>query len=517
MTNLEKLNEENRDMFLENLTDEQVQQVYFTPEVKEHGNKLWWDREKFDKLCNDPDLKNCMSKIFHKEAEEWVIHTFQTEYETVRRNLPIEQWTRYVNRHHPDLIPFTCWTLWLPYDNNYLENGGTNFSELTFEQKMWFMCFHKTIQFYGADRIDNISSDEIISKYNEIYQWAIEHAMKDFDKVMKTRQKNEESPLVLFGRFDVKWFLKTRYWITDSEYEKFEDYCELIYKHPEYVWMLPLPQKAMSTWGWLLLGMIIGALLTAWGYFAYQYFAWQFETVPTSPEQVWGWGRVELHDFQNVFKIVAAEAKYRTQDQDGEWTTIHYEEDVIRFKNHDGCWLVRKWKEFLERSINGLEWKKIDIKAKFNILYLFDAEWARCTVEKKPNWKWVLHITVNEPECEAMVEDAKITRSRGEIIPLKKFDNTELNALEDAKRLALEDAKKPDNLNKAKNHLREIFLNVFNTTWYNDGNISIKAWDFEDVVIDYIPNPVSTPTTTTTSPQRPTWNNSWWRHRQWRR
>lgn len=523
MTNLENL-EDNQETQItpESLTDEQVQQVSFTDESREWGRQY----ETPSEIDSNPTFKTWINKIVEKEAES-IINSFEKSYEGSGW-LPIEQWVRFIQNKHTDLIPFVCWDLWLPYKSDiYLHpEQWTKFSDLTFEQKMWFMCLKRTFDSYKGN-IDNVSSEDFINKYYSIYTWTVEVISQNFNNRIK-KDAIEVPTGFDFNTFRVdsayyikrSKFLKDNYWLTDEEISKFKDLKDVLEKHPEYkanpeLMVQECGIKEVYGIAKIILALVVIGVLVRWFREVKNFFMLYFWLEETEPKK---YGTVEMVDFERTFKILAATATYQTLDENNNPWSITYRENAIKFNENWGR-LMRNIKKWIEKVVNKVEWKQEDISATVAVWYLFDARNAKCTVEKTKNWKGIFHVKIRRPECVAEITDVEVSRRRWERIKLEKFDNFETRALNDIKRQAIEKANTQSNLDQAEASLKECLLGIFQTTWYTWGGISIEGKNVQDVIIEYIDGGVQTPWNNTQSSwrqNRPSWNQNWWSWRQHR-
>ena len=441
-------------------------------ELKELELSVSRDRENFEKLSKSSVVKKWLDKIVKKESEH-TISMFWEWYKNneLNRHLSIESWTRLVINAHPDLAGFICWDLWLPYEEMAVRGmKNTKFSQLTFEQKMNFISFHEALRYYWND-ISKVSSKDFINQCKTLMS---EHAKSITDRF---NQRVNDSKNI-FWSADIDWVLKKDYWLTDTECKKVKEYIELIQKHPEYVWWPHKPLEAWF-WTWFFVGVIVTAIVWVLGYYAFDnIFGLQ------STEQVSSWGRVEMVNFEQVFEILSAKAEFAVRDEEGDDAVINYREDAIKFKEGWPRYL-KLLKNWAEEVVNFFEWRSIDLKARVDVWYTFDASNAKCTVEKK-NWKWIFRVKIKKPKLVVMDVEAEVVRSRREkIVNLNKFDDFELRALESVKDKALAQADKPENLRRAKEALRENMLSVFRTTWYSGWWISVDGKDVQDVIVEF--------------------------------
>ena len=439
-----------------------------------------WDYRKFETLLKNTTLKSWLDKIIKKESET-TISTFWKWYKDneLSRHLFIESWTKRAINMHPDLAGFICWDLWLPYsETSYI--SGTKFNELTFEQKMWFISFQEALWYYSWD-ISGISSNDFINQCKALMN---EHAKSMTGRFNAKLTSSQNFLQEVTWLVELKKFLKKEYWLTDTECEKVEDYIELTNKHPEYVWWVSNEWiKPVEAWWffspqfWSAVKRLIIAWLVIW---------WVNELKScaslTPPEtRVYG-DSTEITNFKEVFRVMSAQV-----DTDSHRRQIS-EEWLWHFDERTGCriakWAKWVWNRIIE-WINVAQHRNLDLELKTQIGYLFDFETAKCNVEVK-NWRWIFHVKVKKPEVKIVSEEAKIYKSRRERINVNQFDDFDLRAVEILRKEALDKAKKPENIEKAKESLRNDILSVFKTTWYANSQMIILAEDVQDVVIEYI-------------------------------
>ena len=374
------------------------------------------------------------------------------------------------------MISFVRWELWLPI---MTEKSGAKceFSTLSFEQKLKFLALNEADYDYWSG-LHNVWAKEIINRYKI---W-VDRFMKETTDKFKSRMKSNKN---ILGLVPLEKILKDEYWLTDTEYEKVAEYLKLIQDHPEYyVWA---SWKNLLSISWVGIGVLIwiwiSLVLAGIGYYAYKKINNPFWLQET--EQVASWGSVEMVNFEECFEIMAAKATYAIKDENGEDATTTYEEDAIKF-NEGWPRRLKVTKKWIENTINFFEWRSIDLKARIDVWYKFDAKSAKCTVEKKPNWKWIFHVKIKRPELQIMDVKAEVVRSsREKIINLSKFDDFEMRALEDVKEKTLKKADNPENLAASKESLRKSMLSVFKTTWFANSQMTIYGEDVEDVIIEY--------------------------------
>lgn len=441
------------------------------------------DREKFDKLSTDSTLKKWLDKIVKKETKS-MIDTFEKQYyESLDRNWvgylngklvypherSVEAVTRLVVRQHPDLISFVCWDLWLPYEKIAIRNTKmTNFSQLTFEQKMSFMSLYNTIRFYGG-QISKISSRDFINQYYTQYNAYFKIVADNFNRIIEPRK--------ILWYADVENVVKNTYWLTSAEWKKFKEYIEIIQKHPEYVWWDKeiKVQEAGAGWWWFVAGFL-SAVVLALGYMSFKnIFRLQ------EPETRIYWKTTEIKNFSEVFKVLSLQAEASSNRREFEADAYGY------FDEDTWAWIARAWKWFANRWIeaaNLVQGRKLDLEVNTELAYLFDFKSAKCNVEVK-NWKWIFHVKVKRPEIKVINVDAKIYKSKREWINMDKFDDFELEAVDTLKQEAIDKAKQPANIKKASDSLKNNILGIFKTTWFANSNMVVKAEDVQDVIIEY--------------------------------
>ena len=516
MTNLDNLeNNQETQITPEFLTDEQVQQVSFTNESRE------WGIETPPEIDGNPTFKSWIDKIVEKEAES-IINSFEKSYEESGW-LPIEQWVWFIQNKHTDLIRFVCWDLWLPYKSDiYLDpEQWTKFSDLTFEQKMWFMCLKRTFDSYKGN-IDNVSSEDFINKYYSIYTWTVEVISQNFNNRIK-KDALELPTGFDFNTFTVdsayyikrSKFLKDNYWLTDEEISKFKDLKDLLEKHPEYkdnpeLMVQECGIKEVYGIAKIILALVVIGVLVRWFREVKNFFMLYFWLEETEMKSEW---TVEIENFAESFEIMALKAQIGTRDDNWNPWYVRYSEDAIKFK--EGWWrLIRNGKNLIEKAINTVAWKSIDLMANLEAWFLFDAENAKAFAEKKKNWKWIIHIKIKHPRCEVNVIDAQAKHNGGLVtVNLPKFEDFELRALDSLKSQALAQVNTPENKKKAEESLRKSILKVFRTFWFAKHGIVIDGDDIEDVKIEYTDDEIQIPSNNTQNSwrqNRPSWNqNSW--------
>lgn len=449
-------------------------------ELKTLKTDVSWDYKKFETLSKNSSLKSWLSKILKKESSG-IISAFEKDFRKQEQNwITIESIGRLICNYHPDLIGFYRWDLWLPYEDfqtpqNQHKMKNTKFSQLTYEQKMKFMPLYNLLRSYGfnASKISKISSKDIIDKYNNYARVNQKIITDHFNQTVKSNE-------IAFWYVNLENVLKKNYWLTDTECKKMKEYIELIQKHPEYVWWKFKKQVEQAGSGlWYLIAYLIGAATMILWYYAYQWIFWLKQT-----EQVASWGTVELANFEECFEILAAKAEYVIKDESGDDGVVNYKEDALKF-NEGWPRLLKLGKKWIEGVVNYFEWRSIDMKAKFNVWYKFDAKSAKCSVEKK-NWKWIFRVKIKKPTLAIIDEEVEVVRSKREkIVNLNKFDNFELKALEDLRKKTLRKANTEENMRKSKESLRKSMLNVFRTTGFASSWIVIDGKDVQDVVIEY--------------------------------
>lgn len=472
-------------MNLGDFTDQEVQQITFTPEISDKSAEIanLWDSE----LFNDPTLKNWLNKIFEKEAES-ILTTFEKNNYEKNGWLAIESRWRLIETKHPDMIPFVYWELWLPYKKDiYLHpEQWTKFSELTFDQKMWFMCLKRTFDFYKGS-IDNISSEEFINKYKQIYSWTMDVVLDHFVDTIK-RESIEVPTGFDFSEFKVEWdyyiklnkFLKDNYWLTNDEISKFKDLAEICKDHPEYLETQmaagKIPRKEILS---LLKWVIIGCIFIFWFKYVWDLIK-SFKEKPTETRVYWD--HTEILDFEKVMKIVPLQAETysdrRTISEDWLWT----------FDEESGWWFVRnmkKWANEVIERINKAQHRDLDLEVSTEIAYFFDETSATCSVDRK-DWVVYFHIMVKRPEVKIIGEEVKFYNSKRERVNVDKFDDFDKKAIDILKQEAIDEASKPENIEKSKEALEEYFLNHFKTFWMANSDMIVHAEEPMKVEVEYL-------------------------------
>ena len=455
-----------------------------TPTTEEELDNLMLDvsrdREKFDNLLKNPTLKSWLDKIFAKEAEhaiQWFWKDYK-KFEEKEHPIYIEWWTKRAIKAHPDLSAFICWDLWLPYKDIEVLNG-TKFNELTTEQKMGFISFHEAFWYYGYD-LTWVNPRDFINQCKLLMNEHLKSVTDRFNSRLSLSQNFfQETAWIV----NLEKVLKRDYWLTDAECKKMNEYLKILKDHPEYTtWVIDSPrvEKAMSKWWWMLLWIWIWMALSAWWYFTFQYFKSLYKL--DKPQTIVYWERTELYNFKEVFKAmslqVEATSNRRRITEDWLW---HFDETT--------GWFICRWSKWVWNRIidwiNAAQHRNLDLELHTTMWYIFDINSAKCDVKIK-NWKWTLHVKVKRPEARIIGEEAKIHKSRRERINVNKFDDFDLKALDILRQEALTEAKKPENIEKAKESLRKNILGIFQSTWINNNEISIKAENIQDVVIEYI-------------------------------
>ncbi len=457
------------------------------PEISEPKQELWtletqvtWDRRKFETLLKNSTLKSWLNKIFKKEAES-TISTFWEWYKDneTYRHLSIESWTRRAINMHPDLAGFICWDLWLPYEELAVRGmKNTKFSQLTLEQKMWFISFQEALWYYNWD-ISRISSSDFIKQCKAL---AEEHIKSMTDRFNAKLTSSQNLIQEVAGVVDLEKVLKKEYWFTETECKKMSEYLELIQKHPEYVtWVsnLKVNKAAMSGWWWMLIWIWVWIALSIWWYFTYKYISGLFET--DTPEVRVYWNRTEVKNFKKVFKAMSAQTEtvsnMRHFEQEG---FGHFDESTWWYIIWGAKWI---WNRVIDVG-NLVQKRELDLEVNTEIGYLFDFENVQCTAEIK-DWKWYFYLKVKKPEVKIMNTEAKIHKSSREWINMDRFDDFELKCVETLKKEALEETSTPENIQKAKEYLREILLSHFQVSWFANHSMVIPAEDVQDVIVEY--------------------------------
>ncbi len=456
------------------------------PEVPETRQELGtletqvtWDRRKFEALLKNSTLKSWLNKIFKKEAET-TISTFWAWYKEneLNRHLSIESWTRRAIKAHPDLAGFICWDLWLPYEELAVRGmKNTKFSQLTLEQKMWFISFQEALRYYNWD-ISRISSRAFIKQCQTLTTQHIK-SMTDRFNVKLTSSQNLIQEVA--GVVDLEKVLKKEYWFTENECKKMSEYLELIQKHPEYVtWVSDLKvNKAMAGWWWMLIWIWIWIALSIWWYFTYKYISGLFEPNPTEVRVYWN--RTEVKNFKKVFKAMSAQAESYSNRR-------RFEEEGYGYLDESSWWLIVRGinitRNTIRRGANLVQKRELDLEVNTEVGYLFDFETVDCIAEIR-DWKWYFYLKVKKPEVKIMKTETKIHESSRERVNMDKFDDFELKSVETLKNEALKEANTPEKIQQAKEFLRENLLSQFKITWFANHTMVIPAEDFEDVIVVY--------------------------------
>lgn len=440
--------------------------------------QISWDRKKFETLLKDSTLKTWLEKIIKKESEP-TISTFREWYKVneSNRHLSIESWTRHAVKQCPALVTFICWDLGLPYEELAARGmKNTKFSQLTFEQKMNFMSFNDTIRYYNWD-ISRVSPKDFIKQCKSIMAERMKSITDRFNKKVNDNKN-------LIWLVDIEKILKNIYWLTDDESKKLKEYITLIQKHPEYVWWWETKQKlqlAWWSWWWSSFRGFLKRAVIIWGGI------WWLSEIKscsslTPPEtRVYG-DHTEIEHFEEVFKCISlqADTKSNRREISEDWLW-HFDESTWSRISRWAKWV---WNRIIE-GINVAQHRNLDLELKTQIWYIFDAKSVKCNVELK-KWKAILHVKVKKPEIKIISEDAKIYKSRREWINVDKFDDYDLKAVKILRKEALDEAKKPENIQKAKESLRKNIKERYQVNWIANSQMIIKAEDIQDVVIEEI-------------------------------
>ena len=394
--------------------------------------------------------------------------------------------------YHPDLIPFICWELWLPTiidirDLNKAEK--TKFDSLTVDQKFKFMCISEVLSDYIAkwwnywERIKQDSAENIMNKY---YKYAeIYTDSMTYDLNERIKEKTTKGYVIL------AWVLREEYGLTRQESEKVAKYLEEI-ADPEMTEKLREGTIMPSTWAlslsatpallgkwkwWRVLIFALVAAVALWvGWTLYVQNVWKRK--PTEVKVYWD--HTEIVDFEKVFEIVSAYAKTdsntRRFDEPGFW---NFDEDTW-------TWIERQakkvWNVFIDGA-NAVQSRSLELQLTTEIWYHFDMKWVRWEIERDKDGKWIFYIYLNEPELRIDKEEAQILNSKREWFNMDKFDDYELKCVRELEHEALEAANNPEDIQRAKDHLKENLLSLFRLTWYADSNMVVKGEDVKDVVL----------------------------------
>ena len=420
------------------------------------------DRKRFENLSKDLDIKKWLKKIMQKWLN-WEIEAFGDIAKYSKQT--VGYYTSEVTKDHPELISFIAWELNLPIKTDK-SRIDFHFSALSFEQKLNAIALYNTRKSFWPN-FKKIETKKIISKHKSY--------MKQFsDKVTNDLNSRINKKKILWF-VDLDNVLKSEYWLTDKECKKVKEYISLIQKHPEYVWWRMKPQKA-GFWTWFAVGAIVTAIIWVLGYFAYDnIFSLK------SPETRVYWDHTEIENFEEVFKIMSAQA-YTTSNQ------REFREDWFGHLDESNGWAIiklgkRVWNKIID-VWNLVQSRKLEIEVKTEVGYFFDFKWTRCFVEKK-NWKWIFRIKTKRPEVKIINTDAKINKSKRELINMDKFDDFELRAVDTLKKEAIEEAKKPENLKKAEESLRKNLLGMWKMSWFASSQMVVHKEDVYDVIIEY--------------------------------
>lgn len=426
------------------------------------------DRKNFEALSKDPVLKKWLNKILNKGLD----YKFESIKETSNEKVDYYIW-RMIEKH-PELISFIGWELNLPV-KIWENNNKTKFSQLSIEQKLKFTALVNVYR-NNAINFDKIDTSKIIEKYREY----LENLLKEATSRLNTTMKNNKN---VFWYVKGKEVLKNAYWLTELEIDKMLEYIELVQNHPEYIswsnWLYEFSPQLASTWKWIVFWILIWLALAAWGYFTYKYISNLFKL--DKPETRVYWDHTEITNFEEVFKLMSAQVETssnrREFEEEGIW---HFDESTWWWAIWGVKWV---WNKLIDVA-NSVQSRKLDLEVKTEMGYLFDIKTAKCYVEVK-NWKWIFHVRVKKPEVKITNTEAKIHKSSRERINMDKFDDFELRAVETLKKEAIDEAKKPENIQKAKESLRKDMLSVFSNTWFANSQMVILAEDVQDVIIEY--------------------------------
>ena len=458
-------------------TDEKSEVISTTKKELSDLNLSIWpdkDKEKFEKLSKDRALNRWLNKILAKWLSDR-INIFNQNYNKYTHK-KVEDFTFDRVKARPDLTTFICWELWLPINTKYvpiIEIGNTksesdkwSFSLLPLEQKLKFMALYETKDYFW-NNFAKVWASEIINRYHVYMKSFIDEATKNFNKNISDKK--------FLGFVNLKNILKDEYGLTDTEYEKMEEYLKLIQQHPEYVWW---DMKPMQSWAkeriiiWLTL-----ALLAAIGYI---YIEKTFRL--KEPEtRIYG-ESTEIKNFKEVFKIMSLETELTSNTRVIEWDPLgYYDEEtwceVIR--------TIKKGSNIVRKIINdsGIESRRLELQVDTEIAHIFDFETAKWNVELK-NWKWTIHVEVWEPELKIIDTDVQIFNSKRELINLDRFDDFDIQAVETLKQEALDKANTPEVLEKAIRSLGKNILTLYHINWIATSDFCIKGDDIETVIVE---------------------------------
>lgn len=458
------------------------------PEIRQElgtlETQITWDRRKFEALLRNSTFKNWLNKIFQKEAEH-TISWFWEWYKVneINRHLFVESWTKRAIKSHPDLAIFICWDLWLPYsDTSYI--SGTKFNELTFEQKIWFISFQEALRYYNWD-ISRISSRDFINQCKILMN---EHAKSMTDRFNAKLTNSQNLFQEVTGLVELKKFLKKEYALTDAECKKMEEFIELTYKHPEYVWWGStgwIKYKEAWVFPWKEFFVVLKRLIIAWFSIWWVNELKSCSSITTIPAETKVYGdHTEIIEFKETFKVMSAVAV-----TDSHKRPIH----------EDGFGHVDLWWSFIADvgesfinwladigNITGLENRDMVMRINCENYYTFDFEWVRCFVEKK-NWKRMVRLTwVKKPEVITNITSVEILEShREKIINLNKFDDFEIRAQETLKQEANKKASTSDKIAEAEKSLGEQILWVFQSLWCHNSEVDVEWKDIQGIIIEY--------------------------------
>ena len=437
--------------------------------------------EKLEKLSKDPDVKNWFDKI----AWKWLantISTFEKDYlwKETKNKWGIETRTRTIIQKHPDLRYYLCWNLWLPYQETV--GKRTKFSQLTFEQKLWFMAVYNTLRLknFDASKFDSKMFIEKCQGYkNDYWNSMMNHFNNEIQKYTQMVW-----PFTGNNYLNLKRLLKESYWLTDTECKKMTDYLTEFQKEAEKSWVTEAWLKPRVKW--VLYGLWALALMIA-GAVAFNYFSDKANPLAET-ETKESWGEANLYLSEDVFQIISKRNHYRAE-KDGKPVSKHFEEKAIEFKK-DG-WLGILHEGIIEDAINYFEWRKLDLKYDIEIWYIFDGKWMEIKAKKNDKWEWEVTVKVKKPIPEAMGYSFEVTRSKREkIFNLNKFDDFEFRAAQSCIDDALNKAKDSKHIEEARTALEEGLKDHLNNTWICVPNwvwtLMIKAGDIKNVKVEYI-------------------------------
>ena len=449
-----------------------------TPETKQELNNLEInilnnskDRKRFETLSQDSVLKKWLEKIFKKSLENKV-NEFEKNHNKYSKE-SVDYYTSHIIKWHPELISFIAWELNLPIRNEK-DKTKVKFSQLTFDQKLSFMALMEVFWDYNGDSYKKAKTSNIIDKYWKYMDKYTKEATDNFNKEM---DKNKN----IVWLIDLEKVLINNYWLNDAEYAKFKEYIELIQKHPEFVWWRLEKFKLQQAWWWdrKSFRSAVKVIVIVWGMIRWlNQIKWCYSL--KTPETRVYWDHTEITNFKKVFKAMSAQAETFSNRRE-------FKEEGYGHIDESWWFFIWGWKKIINGVIdaaNSVQSRKLDLELKTEIGYLFDFDTVQCTVEIK-DWKWYFYVKVKKPEVKITNTEAKIHKSSRERINMDKFDDFELRAVETLKKEAIDEASKPEKIEKAKEYLRENLLSHFQVTWFANSQMTILAEDVQDVIVEY--------------------------------